>query len=181
MKKVDPNYFSILTGVYFLHFFLKMLQSKSRFFRGAFGAKPPQKNFMPKIILNGVSCERIFLIGGLTKKIQPLEVAHIRMLISHWLRYLSKILLHCHDSQPFSFPIFKNLQNRVKIERAMSKNVRSSNFFWNFLEIFKNFRGLFGALKLEIFLKKRYFWVTLDRHYPFLRLKTKSKNLPHHL
>ena len=127
------------------------------------------------------SVKNTFLIGGLDKKIQPLEVAHIRMLISHWLRYLSKILLHCHDSQPFSFPIFKNLQNRVKIGRAMSKNVRSSNFFWNFFEIFKNFRGLFGALKLEIFSKKRYFWVTLDRHYPFLRLKTKSKNLPHHL
>ena len=34
------------------------------------------------------SVKNTFLIGGLDKKIQPLEVAHIRMLISHWLRYL---------------------------------------------------------------------------------------------
>ena len=122
--------------------------------------------------------ENSFLIGVSDKKLWPLKVAYVRMLISHWLRYLSKILLHCHDSQPFSFPIFKNLQNRVKIERAMSKNVRSSNFFWNFFEIFKNFRGLFGALKLKFFLKKRYFWVALDRHYPILRSKTKLKKLP---
>ena len=45
------------------------------------------------------------------------------------------------------------LENWVKIGGAMSKNVRSSIF----LEIFKNFRGLFGALKLKIFLKKKVF------------------------
>ena len=50
------------------------------------------------------SVKNIFLIGGLDKKIQPLEVAHIRMLISHWLRYLSNFSLHYHDSQPLSFP-----------------------------------------------------------------------------
>ena len=90
------------------------------------------------------SVKNTFLIGGLDKKIQPLEVAHIRMLISHWLRYLSKILLHCHDSQPFSFTIFKNLQNRVKIGRAMSKNVRSSNFFGKFKNFFKTLGGYLG-------------------------------------
>ena len=63
---------------------------------------------------------------------------------------------------PSAFQNGMTLQNRVKIGRAMSKNVRSSNFFGNFSNFLKNFRGLFGALKLKIFLKKRYFWVTLD-------------------
>ena len=48
-------------------------------------------------------------------------------------------------------------------------------------KFWKNFRGLFGALKLEIFLKKRYFGVTLDRHYLILRSKSKSKKLTAHL
>merc|ERR1711873_52005 len=97
---------------------------------GLWGQTPPKKFYFQNCTKKMVfSVKNIFLIGGLDKKIQPLEVAHIRMLISHWLRYLSEILLHFHDSQPFSFPVFKNLQNRVKIGQAMSKSVRSSNFF----------------------------------------------------
>ena len=83
-------------------------------------------------------------------------------------------------ANPSAFQNGMTLENRVKIGRAMSKNVRSSNFFWKIFEIFKNFRGLFGALKLKIFSKKRYFGVTLDRHYPILRSKSKSKKLTAH-
>ena len=56
-----------------------------------------------------------------------------------------------------------------------TEELRFCQKFW------KNFRGLFGALKLEIFLKKRYFGVTLDRHYLILRSKSKSKKLTAHL
>ena len=41
------------------------------------------------------------------------------------------------------------LENRVKIRGVINKNVRSSNFFRNIFEVFENFRGLFGALKLN--------------------------------
>ena len=105
MKKVDPNYFSILSGVYFLHFFLKMLQSKSRFFRGALGAKFLKKKFMSKTYSKNMAFhENSFLIGVSDKKLWPLKVAYVRVLISHWLRNLAEIFFQFHNSQPFSFP-----------------------------------------------------------------------------
>ena len=61
-------------------------------------------------------------------------------------------------ANPSAFQNGMTLENRVKIGRAMSKNVRSSNFFWKIFEIFKNFRGLFGALKLKFFFEKKVFW-----------------------
>ena len=78
---------------------------------------------------------------------------------------------------PSAFQNGMTLENRVKFGGAMSKNVRSSIFFGIFLKLFKKFRGLFGALKLKIFSKKRYFWVTLDRPHLILRSKMKLKKL----
>ena len=128
---------------------------------------------------NIVIHEKKFWIGGWSKKIQPLEVAHIRVLISHWLRNLANFFSQFHDSQPFSFPKWYDTWKSGQNWGCYEQKREEQYFFWNFLRNFKNFRGLFGALKLKIFLKKRYFWVTLDRPHLILRSKTKLKKLPH--
>ena len=45
----------------------------------------------------------------------------------------------------------------------------------------QKFQGAIWGTKLEIFLNKRYFWVTQHRHYLFLKSKSKSKKLMSHL
>ena len=45
------------------------------------------------------------------------------LLISHWSRVISEILLHFHNSQPLVFQNGMTLENRVKIDGAMSKNI----------------------------------------------------------
>ena len=97
------------------------------------------------------------------------------LLISHWSRVLSEIFLHYHNSQPFSFPKWYDTW-----KLGQNWGCYEGKHFAYALKC-KNFRGLFGALKLKSFSKKRYFCVTLDRHYQFLRSKSKSKKLVRHL
>ena len=101
-----------------------------------------------------------------------------QMLISHWPiklwlispPYPSRLL----NSFPKWYDTWKSDENWAFYGQKTEE--------WYFCQKFcQNFRGLFGALKLEIFLKKRYFGVTLDRHYPILRSKSKSKKLTAHV
>ena len=101
------------------------------------------------------------------------------LLISHWSRVISEILLHYHNSQPSSLPKWYDTWNSGQNWGCYEQNIalklqRPKNAK-------KNFRGLLGALNLKIYLGKRYFWVILDRHYLFLMAKSKSKKLVWHL
>ena len=73
-------------------------------------------------------------------------IANFEVLISHWSKVFIKKKLHPENSQPFSFPNGMTLENRMKIEGARGKNVRSSIFF-NFLV--KTLGGYFWAEKVD--------------------------------
>ena len=106
------------------------------------------------------------------------KLAFFQMLLSHWS---IKIWLISH---PYlrgllnTFPKWYDIWNSDENWAFYGQKTEELCFCQKF---WKNFRGLFGALKLEIFLKKRYFGVTLDRHYLILRSKSKSKKLTAHL
>ena len=114
---------------------------------------------------------------------QKRSYCRIMIMLLHICRetYEQRFLIGQECYQKFSYimkivnpPAFENgmsLENRVKIEGGMSKKLYCKG---------PNFWGLFGGLKLKIFLKKRIFGMTLDRHYPILRSKSKSKKLTAH-
>ena len=105
-------------------------------------------------------------------------LAFFQMLLSHWSIKIWLI------SPPYlrgllnTFPKWYDTWNSDENWAFYGQKTEELCFCQKF---WKNFRGLFGALKLEIFLKKRYFGVTLDRHYLILRSKSKSKKLTAHL
>ena len=105
------------------------------------------------------------------------KLAFFQMLLSHWSIKIWLI------SPPYlrgllnTFPKWYDTWNSDENWAFYGQKTEELCFCQKF---WKNFRGLFGALKLEIFLKKRYFGVTLDRHYPILRSKSKSKKLTAH-
>ena len=106
------------------------------------------------------------------------KLAFFQMLLSHWSIKIWPI------SPPYlrgllnTFPKWYDTWNSDENWAFYGQKTEELCFCQKF---WKNFRGLFGALKLEIFLKKRYFGVTLDRHYLILRSKSKSKKLTAHL
>ena len=106
------------------------------------------------------------------------KLAFFQMLLSHWSIKIWLI------SPPYlrgllnTFPKWYDTWNSDENWAFYGQKTEELCFCQKF---WKNFRGLFGALKLEIFLKKRYFGVTLDRHYLILRSKSKSKKLTAHL
>ena len=80
------------------------------------------------------------------KKVSPPWIANFQMLISHRSRIFQKKLGHPLNTQPFSFQNGMTLENWMKIEGAMSKNVKGWLFF-NFLA--KTLGGYFGGSKMD--------------------------------
>ena len=91
-------------GSTYFTFFQKSLIQKVGFLGGARGPNSAPKIFCPKMFSKSIDLhERIFLIGDAAKKLLPLKVAHVRVLISHWSRNLAEIFLQFLNCQPFSF------------------------------------------------------------------------------
>ena len=101
-------------------------------------------------------------------------LAFFQMLLSHWSIKIWLI------SPPYlrgllnTFPKWYDTWNSDENWAFYGQKTEELCFCQKF---WKNFRGLFGALKLNFFWKNRYFVVTLDRHYPILRSKSKSKKI----
>ena len=116
-----------------------------------------------------------FFQTGLCCCAMEVLIFNFQMLLSHWSIKIWLI------SPPYlrgllnTFPKWYDTWNSDENWAFYGQKTEELCFCQKF---WKNFRGLFGALKLEIFLKKRYFWVTLDSNYLILRSKTELKKLP---
>ena len=150
-------------GVYFLHFFPKMLHSKNRFFWGSGGSWKKSEESRPPffLILGGGSTfftffqkcfnKKVGILGGPSQPHSQNFFWCLKLYYKNSDSYERKILIGDGDKklfppsqfcwfligrqcyQKFSYNIiivnpsaFQNgmtLENRVKIERAMSKNI----------------------------------------------------------
>ena len=102
-------------------------------------------------------------------------LANFQELISHWLLTFKSKEPSYHRGLGLSFPKWYDTCYSDENLAVYSQITEELHFCQNFGQ---NFRGLFRALNLKIFLKKKYFWVPLDRYYLFLRSKTNFKKLP---
>ena len=95
---------------------------------------------------NSIFCENIFLIGVGSKKLLPLGLPILKYWFLIGQRFSSKKNYTLKIVNPSAFQNGMTLENRMKIEGARGKNVRSSIFF-NFLV--KTLGGYFGAQKVD--------------------------------
>ena len=121
VKKVDPHYFLILGGSTFFTFFQKCFNKKVGILGGP--SQPHSPNFFWCLKLyykNSDSYERKILIGDGDKKLfPPSQFCWFLIGRQCYQKFSYNIII----VNPSAFQNGMTLENRVKIERVMSKNI----------------------------------------------------------